>query len=232
MTTINLCALTCAQWDALLTTYNVRVITAPLFADEPITLEEAWHHLRIDTFSDGNSPPETVSGDDVWLEQIGIPAARNWAEGYVGKSLVTQTLELVGNAFPSTYFELPFGPVQNIDSIIYIDADDVEQTMDPADYVLNSDVWPARCQLEFGVDAWPTARDSWNSVRVRYVAGYTPANDSPAGFVISPALKIGILLMLGHLYENREDSTSFHVEQIPNGARTFLDKDRVRRGWA
>jgi uncharacterized phiE125 gp8 family phage protein len=230
--TINYCALTCAEWEALLATYNVRVITAPVFADEPITIEDAWHHLRIDTFLNEDSPPVTVSGDDFWLENIGIPAARNWAEGYVGKSLVTQTLELVGTAFPSSYFELPFGPVQSVESIVYVDVDDVEQTMDPADYVLNSDVWPARVQLAYGVDAWPTARDSWNSVRVRYVSGYTPPGYSPTGFVITPALKIGILLMLGNLYENREDANTFHVERIPDGARSFLDKDRIRRGWA
>jgi len=229
---MTLCDLTCAEWTALLATYSVRVVTSPAFADEPITIEDAWHHLRIDTFPNDDSPPVTVSGDDYWLENIGIPAARNWAEGYVGKSLVTQTLELAGTSFPSTYFELPFGPVQSVASIIYVDADDVEQTVDAADYVLNSDVWPARVQLAYGVEAWPTARGTYNDVRVRYVTGYTPPNDSPAGFVISPSLKIGILLMLGHLYENRETTLATTLSEIPLGARSFLDKDRVRRGWA
>lgn len=230
--TINLCALTWSEWESTLATYNVRVITPGVFADEPITLEEAWHHLRIDTFPNTDSPPVTVSGDDVWLETIGIPAARNWAEGYVGRSLVTQTLELVGTAFPSDYFELPFGPVQSVTSVIYDDEDDIEQTMDPADYVLNTDVSPPRVQLAYGVDAWPTARDAYNSVRVRYVAGYTPAGDSPATYNITPSLKIGVLLMLGHLYENRETTQAATLIEIPLGARVFLDKDRVRIGFA
>jgi uncharacterized phiE125 gp8 family phage protein len=229
---MTLCDLTLAEWNALLASYSVRVITAPAFVDEPITIEDAWHHLRIDTFPNDDSPPVTVSGDDYWLENIGIPAARNWAEGYVGKALATQTLELVGTSFPSSYFELPFGPVQSVESIIYIDADDVEQTMASADYVLNSDTWPARVQLAYGVEAWPTARGRYNDVRVRYVTGYTPPNDSPAGFVIAPTIKIGILLMLGHLYENRETTQATALNEIPLGARTFLDKDRVRRGWA
>ena len=183
---MNLCDLTCSAWAQLLATYDVRVITPPAFADEPITLEDAWNHLRIDTFPNDDSPPVTVSGDDAWLEQIGIPAARSWAEGYVGKSLVTQTLELAGQTFPATYFELPFGPVQNVESVVYVDADGMEQTMPDTDYVLNSDKSPARVQLAYGVTAWPVARDSFNSVRVRYVAGFTPPNDSPTGFVLTP----------------------------------------------
>ena len=230
--TINICALTRAEWESMLATFSVRLITPPTFADEPITLEEAWHHLRIDTFLNSDSPPATVSGDDLWLETIGIPAARNWAEGYVGKSLVTQTLELVGTAFPSDYFELPFGPVQSVTSVIYVDEDGIEQTMDAADYDLNTDVSPSRVQLAYDVDAWPTARDAYNSVRVRYVAGYTPVGDSPSFGNITPSLKIGILLMLGHLYENRETTQASAVTEIPMGARVFLDKDRVRIGFA
>jgi len=230
--TIDLCALTTAEWEAMLAAFSVRVITAPVFADEPVSLEDAWHHLRIDTYANDDSPPAIVSDDDTWLETIGIPAARNWAEGYVGKSLVTQTLELAGTAFPTAYFQLPFGPVQNIESVIYVDEDGAEQTIDPANYVLNTDVWPARCQLAYGVDEWPVARDSFNSVRVRYVTGYTAAGDSPAGFVITPSLRIGILLMLGHLYENRETTSPNDLSEIPLGARVFLDKDRKRIGFA
>lgn len=229
---MNICALTCAQWEALLATYSVRIITPPVFEDEPITLEDAWHHLRIDTFADDSSPPEIVSGDDAWLTDIGIPAARAWAETYQGKSLVTQTLELVGREFPAAYFELPAGPVQEIVSVTYIDVDDVEQTMDAADYELNPDVWPNRLQLAFEVTAWPTARDSLASVKVRYVTGYTAIGNSPASANIPAATRIGILLILGHLYENREDSTALNLALIPNGARSFLDQDRLRRGFA
>jgi hypothetical protein len=258
------CALTRAYWDECLTRYRTRVVTQPIFEEEPITLAEARYHLRVDTFEEG-SPPETVSDDDPWLQNIGIPAARQWAEGYLGEALATQTLEMVGNAFPSEYFELAIGPVQSIESVKYDDGEiaqeayqaaydaeflisgdedladaagdaayaaALEQTMDPADYQLNPYVWPNRLQLAYGVSAWPTARDSLASVRIRYVSGYTQPGDSPEGFVITPRRKIGLLLMLGHLYENREDTSTFNVSMIPNHARVFLDLDRKRPQFA
>ena len=217
------CALAAAYLNSVMPT-AVRIAVESDPADEPITLEEAWQHLRIDTYG---SP--LASDDDSWLQNIGIPAARMWAEGYTGLSLAPQTLELVADAFPSDYFELPFGPVQYIESISYTDADDVEQTF--TDYELNSYLVPARLSPAYGF-TWPTARDSTNSVRIRYVSGYSLPTYSPAGFVLTSRLKIGLLLMLGHLYENREDTTALRLELIPNGAKLFLDYDRIRRGFA
>lgn len=234
--TINICSLTCAQWEALLNTYSVRLIAPAMFDELPITLEDAYHHLRIDTFTSDDSPPDSppaiVSGDDYWLENIGIPAAVQWAEEYMGKALASQTLELVGTTFPAEYFEFQIGPVQEVLSVVYFDEDDVEQTMDPLEYQLNTDTVPARLQLAYGVDAWPTARNSFESVRVRYVAGYTPTGNSPTSGNITNNARIGILLILGHLYENREDTTALNLMQIPTGARSFLDWGRVRRGFA
>lgn len=218
---IDCCTLTAAYRDSVLAT-AVRIVTPA--TEEPITLEEAWRHLRIDTYG---SP--LASDDDPWLEDIGIPAARQWAEGYTGMSLAPQTLELVADAFPSAYFELPFGPVQYVESITYTDAAGDEQTF--TDFELNTYPVPARLSPAYGF-SWPTARDSTNSVRIRYVAGYSLPDYSPSGFALTSRLKIGLLLMLGHLYENREDSSAVRLELIPNGAKTFLDYDRTRRGFA
>ena len=203
MTTINICALTCAQWDALLTTYNVRVIAPTSFADEPISLEDAWHHLRIDTFADPDSldsPAPVISGDDYWLENIGIPAARNWAEGYVGRSLVhrrsSSTAPRSRRRISSCHSAVSISGLRDLlrrrrhrnrhgSGRIRTERGSVGRRV---------------CQLAFGVDSWPTARDSYNSVRVRYIAGHTPPETVQALSLITPALKIGILLaMLGHL---------------------------------
>ena len=225
------CSCTSDYWDSVIASYKTRVVTAATFADMPITLEDAYHHCRIDTYSEDSPPDELISADDYWLENIGIPAAVAWASGYVGFAYATQTLEMMGESFP-TYFELTVGPVQSIESVMYIDEDGDEQTMDAADYVLNSWEWPNRLQLAPGVDSWPLITSGYNAVKIRYVAGYTPPGDSPEGFVLDPRGKIGILLMLAHLYENREDVTDVNVFMIPNGARVFLDQVRKRSGFA
>jgi len=218
------CALAGAFRRARLDLWNTQVVVPTAPENEPITIEEARWHLRIDTFGS----PQT-SDDDPWLQTIGIPAARMWAEGYTGLSLAPQTIELVARRFPRDYFELPAGPVQYVESVMYLDTDGVDTSF--TDYELNRYVNPARLAPAYGF-AWPAARDVDNSVRVRYVTGYSPAGYSPAGFALTPRLRIGILLMLGHLFENREDANAVKIDQIPNGARVFLDYDRVRLGFA
>lgn len=212
----------CSEYQAA--TYaaaSVRVVSAP--EDEPITLDEARWHLRVDVFG---SPPE--SDDDAWLEGIGIPAARQWAEGYTGLVIAQQTLEVVLQAFPA-YIELPVGPVRSVASITYLDADNIEQTLDPAEYTLDAVVSPPRV---YPVTAWPAIGSDRNPIRVRYEAGYDLLAESPQGFPLPPNARIGMLLMLGSLYENRENDTTANVQQVPSGARVFLDQIRVRYGWA
>lgn len=222
---MNCCELLTAQLAAVLRSVGVRVAEYPTIDVEPVTLEEAWAHLRIDAFPNDDSPPALESDDDFWLTNIGIPGARAWAEGYLGLTVAPATLEWSANGFPDT-IELPFGPVREIVSVTYADEDDVDQTADPLTYVFNPYATPATLKP---VDDWPAAYDKDRSVRVQYVAGYS--DDSPAT-PMPPDVKIGILLMLGHLYENRESNTSATISAIPDGARTFLDNQRVRFGFA
>jgi len=107
---------------ALLYQYSVAEVVP--VADEPIDLETAWTHCRIDAFG---SPP--ASDDDDWLQTVGIPAAREYCEAECGRSFAPRTLELVSNGFPSVQVRapagpalyLPLGPVQSVESVIYLD---------------------------------------------------------------------------------------------------------------
>jgi hypothetical protein len=65
-----------------------------------------------------------------------------------------------------------------IDSIIYVDADGDEQTMDPDLYLLDFHSVPAVVYLPSG-GTWPTAATQRNAVRIRYFAGYDAAGGSP-----------------------------------------------------
>lgn len=215
---MNCCDLANVRLRAIESTYSVRQVEAVSFVNEPITLLEAWHHLRIDTY---DSPP--ASADDFWLENIGIPGARAWAEYYCAIAIAPQTLEYAGNGFPAT-LELPIGPARGVVSIVYVDADGVTQTLDPAEYVFN----PYGRTIK-PVTAWPSVSDQDRSVIVTYEAGYT--DDSPA-LPLLPNLRIGMLLLLGHLFENREDTSAASLTTIPTGARTFLDWHRERFGFA
>lgn len=211
----------------LIKPYGMRTIGAP--AGEPISLADAWAHLKIDTFG---SPP--ASDDDAWLTTTGIPGARDWCEQYIGGSIAPQTIELAAQGFPIGFVPLPFGPVLSMVSVIYTDADGIDQTMTGADYALDPYERRAKLRLAYGA-TWPTARASTNSVRIRYVAGFSLADDSPQINPLPAGIRAAILLILGHLYENRENTIAeerITIQEVPMGAASLLEKYRLRLSMA
>lgn len=225
----------CRAQRAALQKFGVRVVADVAEADEWIDLEDARAHLRVDTYG---SP--AVSDDDAWITAQ-IPAAREYCERELGRALAPRTMEIATNAFPGVAvdtaagaaFPLPFGPVTEIVSVKYDDTNGDEQTVDPATYVLDSYANPSRLCLAYGA-TWPTARSALNSVRVRYVTGYELAAGSPPVPVLPKTARAAMLLMLGHLYENREATGVDKLIELPLGVRALLEMTphRERTGFA
>ncbi len=149
-------------------------------ADEPVSLEDAKDHLRVDT-----------SASDAQIAAQ-IQAARERAERYLGRSLVTQTLELRLDAFPSV-IDLPRPPIQSVDLIEYIDPDVDTQTLGQ----FTVDREGARIIPAAGND-WPRTLATVNAVTVEYTAGYGGPEDVPQ------AIKQAILLTVERLYDRPE----------------------------
>lgn len=109
-----------------------------------------------------------------------ITAARQVAEARTGRKFITQTWELVLDAFPSE-IELGALPVQSVTSIKYYDTDGVLQTMSASDYVLDADLLPGWIRPAYNV-SWPSTRTQSQAVIVRVVLGYgTTGASVPAG---------------------------------------------------
>lgn len=192
--------------------------------DEPITLLEAYAHLRIDVDVNGYA-------EDDWLT-ASIIAARQYCEAYLGRSLAPKTLELATNAFPSATvdgqpaFFLPFGPVSSIVSIGYTDSDEVAQTLTDSSgsplCQLDDYVTPARCVPASG-ESWPAAHDAPNSVKVRYVAGYVTEADSSGAPLLPAMARAAMLLALTEFFINRGAADFSVVDKaldlVPNRER-------------
>lgn len=133
-------------------------ITPP--AVEPVTLDDVKSAARIDT-----------EAFDDQLERYIIPAIRAEAEHRLGRRLITQTVELVLDAFPDGEIDLRLPNVQSVTSVKYLDTANVQQTFANTNYTLDSDSSPGRILLNTGV-SWPETDDVANAVRVRYVVGY------------------------------------------------------------
>lgn len=211
---------------------NPKIITPP--TDEPISPEEACLHLRVDVF-------------DPLIEAL-IPAAREWVEKFTGRSMTWRLLEIGLDAFPGHHragyrfpdrrlgvvytgegrhphpIRLPGGPVNALDRILYTDGAGVDQTMTDAQF--DSYEEPARVLPAVGA-TWPSTEIRMGAVKVRYWAGYTLPDDSPSGTPLPKPLKQAMFLVLGHLYENRENSIDVALENIPLGAEALARPYRL-----
>ena len=195
---------------------------------EPLTLAECRLHLRVDASedSDGGTHP-----DDSLITAL-LTASREVCEAFTGLSFARKTLEIAIDVFPLSTdpgglpIELPFGPVLDVQSISWGDASDdemaaVDYTLD--DYRLPNRVYPVATE-------WPTVTAATNLIKIRYLAGY--GVDSDGGTALPYAARAAMLLVLGHLYENREDTVDKQMFELPYGAQALLRPLRVRLGMA
>jgi len=191
----------------------LKLITAP--ATEPVTSAEAKAHLRVDT-----------TADDTLIGTL-ITVARMHVENHLRRALITQTWELVLDAFPArNVIQLPMPPLASITSIKYTDEAAVEATFSSTAYAVDTDSTRGRVVLKSG-ESWPSVTLAATSgVRVRYVAGYGAAANVPQ------AIKQAILLLIGTLYENRESvlvAQGVTVMELPFGVNVLLMPYRVFR---
>jgi uncharacterized phiE125 gp8 family phage protein len=136
-------------------------------------------------------------------------------DGILGRCLMGQTWDYTLPCFPvESWIELPFAPVQSITSITYKDGDGNPQTTPGAEYVLSADRdWQPKVHLAYGA-SWPAVRDEPDVVRVRAVYGYT---------AVPLPIRQAIVLLAGHLFENREATTEARITEIPFGVSALLE---------
>ena len=211
-----------------------KVIVSP--SAEPIDIEQARAHLEAVMYGDSDGDP--IDDLDDLMIMGWVAAAREHCEDFLGLSLSPRTLEIALERFPSTrldgrtYIDLPMGPVSEIVSITIPDAsgdsDDTDaDPMDTAGYRLNDFVAPARVEP---VSGWPSMTAGTNAIRIRYTAGYEIDSD---GVSAMPAkIRAAILLMLGHLYANREAVAAGAMSELPLGVEALLRPRRLENGMA
>lgn len=156
--------------------------------EEPVTLEEAKRHLRVDL---------DLTDDDLQIEMM-IQAAREDAEAFLRGSIMPQGWTGYLDRFPTEdEIALPFPPLAGVTSITYVDGDGVTQTLSADIYAV--DLPGKRVYLKYG-QSWPSTRCQRNAVTIVFTAGHADAASVPA------RIKQAMLLMIGEMYEHREES--------------------------
>ena len=180
---------------------------APSDPAEPVTIEEAKLHLRVD------------GEDENPLIGNLISAARAWVENLCGRQLLTATWVYRLDSFPgSGTIMLPVSPVSSITSVAYTDIGGDSQTVATSVYDsdLNSSI--PRIFLKDG-QSWPSTQSITNAVTVTLVAGYGSTRAS-----VPEEARRAILMIVGTLYRNRETVvTGISVSEIKGVLEALLD---------
>lgn len=177
--------------------FYARKITA-----QAVSLAAAKDHMNID-FTD----------DDALIEMI-IEAARDSVENETGRVLITRTLVEQRNCLASE-MELSH-TAQSIASIQYIDTDGATQTLAATEYVVDTARTPALVTVAYG-KTYPSIRSTHNAVTITYVTGFGDnAQDVPS------ALRSAMLLLIAHLYENREATAPININEVPMSTKYLL----------
>lgn len=189
-------------------------------AAEPITLAQARLHLRLDT---SGSPP--THPDDALVTAL-ITAARQSAEAFTGLGLVEQTYLLTLDEFPEDEIDLGVWPVRSISSVSYIDPDGATQTLSSTKYLLDPYDRPARLQP---TEPWPATKARVNAITITMSAGMDAG--SPTMYNVPVAIQRGMLMLIGHLYENREAiNVANIVTEVPMATEYLLMPYRIKMG--
>ncbi len=125
------------------------------------------------------------------------------------------------HCFPACgVIELPFPPLQSVESVKYIDGAGVEQTLTDDQYVVDTGTYEGRIRRVYGV-VWPFARLEDYAVRITFTAGFGDAEDVP------PPIKSAMLMIIEQLYDKRGNDDDAGGITIPAAARWLLSPYRI-----
>lgn len=209
-------------------------------ANNPVTLTEMKAHLRIDYSDD----------DDLITTLIG--AATRWAEDYCDRTFchtrwtmrvdsfygaigspVQFGLKADGNniegrqgTVPNLDVELPRPPMVNSGTATAVtitytpSAGAATATLSATEYRVDRNSTPGVCRPLYG-QTWPSHLVDQNSTTVTWWAGY-----SADGASVPPQAKSAILMLVAHLWKNREMTTEAALSEVPMGTKALLDTIR------
>lgn len=190
---------------------RIKITTPP--ATEPVSASEAKLHCRVDYSTD----------DDIFTRLIEV--ARIQCEQISGRAFITRTYTAYLDRWPGWCFELPYPPLATITSIKYYDdAGSAAATISSSNYILDTTSEPGRVAFKSGYSFPSVTLREINGVEIIYTAGYGAAADVPDQY------KQAMLLLIGHLYENRESvvvQQGVSLVQVPQAVEWLLLTDRA-----
>jgi len=179
----------------------------------PVVLAEVKDQLRVEH-------PD----DDVLISRlIKVAVAYTDAQGALGHAMIQQKWGQWVHSVPPQSVRLTVGPVSSVTAVKYYDEAGVLQTDTLSNYEITGTPFTTQIGPKDGFN-WPVTQDRSDAIRIEYVAGYgTSPSDVPE------TLRHAMMLLIGHWYDNRENTMMDELSNIPYGFDMLLDMHR--RSW-
>lgn len=186
---------------------RVSLTTPP--AVTAVSLDEAKEHLRV-----------THASHDALITDLLADAITrlDGRRGVLGRALITQKWAWKIDRFPIGCMSIavPFPPLQSVESIVYLDEEGAEQTLESAKYTVVTDEEPGLIQLALD-EVWPSTQDVPGAITIAFTAGY---GENPSD--VPGPIRRAIKMMLTRWYDDPDGG-----DGIPEGADSLLETFRV-----
>jgi len=186
------------------------LITPP--AIQPVTLAEAKLHLRVDH-----------NDEDALIENL-IRAATEHLDGWtgvLGRCLVEQIWRQDHDRFARQMI-IPLGPVMAVQSITWRDLAGQLSTVPSGSYDLRIDE-AGNAVVRFDADyVFPTNLHESRAIAITFKVGHITNPGPPASSTVPDPLKVAILLLVGHWYQNREATSSAGMASLPFAVEALI----------
>ena len=186
---------------------SLKVVTAA--ASNPIAQSEAKDHLRV-----------TTSDEDTYISNL-ITAATQMAQNYTNSYFINTTLRMHLSYFPDKEIRLYGGRINSLSSVKYYNDSNALTIWSADNYNVNLDAEP--CLVYYGDDSnTPEVYDRTDAVQINYVSGYgSSSSDVPM------SIRQAILMIIGHLFENRQDVVFGNPSLMPKASEWLLEPYRI-----
>ncbi|MGF7160275.1 putative phiE125 gp8 family phage protein [Rhodoligotrophos appendicifer] len=187
----------------------VSICTQPP-AIEPVTVEEARAHLRVDG-----------AEEDAMIGAL-ITAARVHLESATRRVFITQGWSVFLDQWPiSGVVALPVSPVQTVDAVKVYGDDDAATLVDPDIYGVDPGSRPRlRPRAAAG---WPLPGRALRGIEIQLTAGF--GDTAPA---VPAPIRLAILQLVAHWFEQREPAAlGDPVHEVPRMVRALVDPYRA-----
>lgn len=134
------------------------VLTPPTL--EPVTLSEVKEYIKLDG-----------KAEDKYLESI-IKAVRLALEGILGRSIMTQTIMLRLDAWPSNVLNLPRPPLVSVTAIRTLDEAGAKTVYSASNYYINTGGGKAQIVIKCASSLPSNYNRAHGGYEVEYIAGY------------------------------------------------------------